>query len=126
MSKPELGRVIVGDRLLVIPATYGRGTREPVEALVIKAGRVWIDLEEINQAPSFRRKWRLRLDTQDSGSGDRFVTAEQYAWEQRIHAANAYLNEVGIRPDRGSPWYDPERQITLANLLRQHDGQPEL
>jgi hypothetical protein len=128
MPKPELGPVKVGDRLLVIPAGYGRGPREPVPCAVTKVGRVWVELTEVTD--SRPRSWKLRLGTQDAGSGysnrDRFVTPEQYAWEQRDSAVHQYLVDVGIRPDRDSPWDSAERRIVLANLLRQHDGLPPL
>lgn len=126
MLKPELGKVAVGDRLLVIPASYGRGALDPVEAVITKAGRVWVELADADDVRSLARTWRLRLDTQDSGSGysgrDRFVTREQYAWEQRDSAVHRYLTEVGIRPDRDSPWDGSEQRIVLANLLRAHVG----
>lgn len=130
MPKPALGRVAIGDRLLVIPAGYGRGARGPIDVTVAKVGRVWVELSEVDEVRSFAKTWRLRLDTQDSASGyshtDRFVTADQLAWEQRENAVDAYLREVSVRPDRDSPWGTPERRIILANLLRAHDGLPEL
>lgn len=127
MSKPELGRVAVGDRLLVIPARYGRGQLEPRLAAVVKASRVWIDLEDVGDDRWRSQTWRLRLDTQDTGSGysnrDRFVTTEQYAWEVRQSAVSIYLREQGITVEPGSPWRrDEDSLLTLANLLRQHDG----
>lgn len=130
MSKPELGKVAVGDQLLVIPAAYGRTRSEPVEAVVTKAARVWIDLRDIYDVRSQARAWRMRLDTQNVGSQysqqDRFVTADQYAWEQRNTAANAYLREIDLIPGYKSPWYSEDRRLDLANLLRQHEGLPEL
>lgn len=127
MSKPELGRVAVGDRLLVIPARYGRGQLEPRLAAVTKAGRVWIDLEDVGDDCWQSQTWRLRLDTQDTGSGysnrDRFVTPEQYAWEVRRSSVSIYLCEQGITVESGSPWRrDEDDLLTLANLLRQHRG----
>lgn len=130
MPKPALGKVAVGDELLVIPTTYSRNRTEPVEATVAKVGRVWIELEETNQVRSFKRKWRLRLDTQDDGTSgiyrDRFVTREQYAWAQRHSAAYDYLREQGIDLRNDSPWRSEEQQLVLANLLRRHAGLPEL
>lgn len=125
MPKPELGKVAVGDRLLVIPASYGRVVREPIYARVTKVGRVWVDLAEVSDAGRVRA-WRLRLDTQDNPSGysqrDRFVTADQYAWEEQQSAVHAYLREQRVMPESDSPWRSEERMLTLANLMRQYDG----
>lgn len=126
MLKPELGKVAVGDRLLVIPASYGRGALDPVEVVATKAGRVWVELAATDDVRSFARTWRMRLDTQNINSGyssqDRFVTREQYAWEQRESAVHQYLIDIGIRPDRDSPWDSSDQRLILANLLRAHDG----
>jgi hypothetical protein len=127
MPRPALGKVAVGDRLLVIPTTYNSRTRqEPVPATVTKAARVWIDLEEITDG--YARTWRLRLDTQhDGGNGnyhDRFVTPEQYAWEQRISGAWETLRVAKAAPDLGSPWRrDEERLLALADFIRTYDEQ---
>ena len=131
MARPALGKVAVGDELLVIrPFNRYRDDNDPVRVRVVKAARVWIDLEEIDQVSSYARTWRMRLDTQNEGSKytqqDRFVTAEQYAYETRVDAADAYLCEVKVRSDYGSLWNAPERRIVLANLLRAHEGLPEI
>ena len=136
MPKPELGKVAVGDHLLVLRSSHGRGPRpDPIDTVVTKTGRVWIELEEtaarpVNVGP---RIWRMRLDTQ-SEAGPReqqqyaisYVTAEQHAWRQRVAAVDAYLREVKVRLDHDSPWNDADRRIALANLLRAHDGLEEL
>lgn len=132
MDKPELGPVAVGDHLLVLPRSYGRGSRpEPIDAVVTKIGRVWIDLESTAPRPVNARAqtWRMRLDTQsDAGPKEQqqyattYVTAEQYAWSQRNAAVEAYLREVKVRLDYESPWNEPKRRIVLTNLLRAHDG----
>jgi|SRR4051812_26355028 hypothetical protein len=123
MPKPPLGKVAVGDRLIVIPASYNnRIKQEPVEAVVVKVARIWVELDEV-EGP---RSWRLRLDTQhDGGNGnyhDRFLTTEQHAWGQREQAVHDYLSEAGVSLKHGSRWGTPEERLTLANLLRQHDG----
>jgi hypothetical protein len=128
MPKPELGPVAVGDRLLVIPATYNnRIKREPVLAKATKVARVWVDLEEVTGATQ-PRTWRLRLDTQnDGGEGgyrDRFVTPDQYAWERQITEATAVLRAAKAHPDFGSPWAKGDRLLALADFIRQYDEQP--
>jgi hypothetical protein len=131
MSKPELGKVAVGDQLLVIrPFNRYRADNDPIPVAVTKVGRVWIEAAEANQVRSQARTWRMRLDTQNEGGQysqqDRFVTAEQYAWEQRRNAADAYLREIDFMPGFKSPWRAEDRRLDLANLLRRHDGLPEL
>jgi hypothetical protein len=123
MPKPPLGKVAVGDRLIVIPATYSnRIKKEPAEAVVTKVGRVWVDLDEANGP----RSWHLRLDTQHDGSQsnyhDRFLTHEQQQWEQRQTAVHAYLREQRVTIEHRSPWQDEDRRLVLANLMRAHDG----
>ncbi|WP_035796383.1 beta barrel domain-containing protein [Kitasatospora mediocidica] len=131
MSKPELGKVAVDDQLIVIrPFNRYRADNAPIPAAVTKVGRIWIELAQVNQVRSQSWTWRMRLDTQNEGAqhsqSDRFVTAEQYAWEQRVAEANAYLREVDLVPGFKSPWYAEDRRLELANLLRRHDGLPEL
>ena len=67
-----------------------------------------------------RREYRMRRDTQDANSGysraDRFVTAEQYAWEQARSAAFKFLRGQGFDLRGGSPWRG--REIELADIIR--------
>lgn len=127
--KPELGKVAIGDHLLVIPATYARRPPEPVEAVVTKVARVWTELEEA-AGEGRKRTWRMRLDTQDEGGDShycaRFRTREQHAWEQRLMAADTCLREAGVGLGHGKPWQEPDRRIALANMIRAYDGLPEL
>lgn len=123
MPKPELGKVAVGDRLLVIARRQAHRDEDPVEAEVTKVARVWIELQAVGD----RRTWRMRLDTRTDGSEcgypTRFATREQYAIEQRADAAEKYLRTVRACPDPGSPWFnDPDRLLALANFIRQYDG----
>lgn len=127
MPKPELGPVAVGDRLLVIIPKYNNPYPEPIKADVTKVGRVWIEMEETEQPRSFKRAWRLRLDTQDNGTtsgryGERFLTADQYAWEERIRLVDAALFDAGISLNNSTPWRDGERRLALANFIREYDG----
>jgi hypothetical protein len=132
MSKPELGKIEVGDRLLVIPARMSRfADTTPRRVTVIKAARVWVDLvAEEDQDRLHPRTWRMRRDTQDEGTSsnynDRFVTQEQYGWEQRARAAEEYLTEIDLQLSWQSPWTKGDKVIVLANLLRKHHGLDEL
>jgi hypothetical protein len=128
MSRPELGTVSVGDRLLVIPARYGRTPTEPIEVTVTKVARIWIDMAATDK--SAWPRYRLRRDTQHDGGESnyrtRFVTREQYAWEQRLRQVNEYLREAGVDLAWNKPWNTDERRIVLANLMRQHEELPAL
>lgn len=126
MPRPALGKVAVGDRLLVIPATYSnRMKQEAVLAQVTKVARIWVDLEEVTDARR-ARTWRLRLDTQhdgaNSGYHDRLLTPDQYTWEQEINAAHETLRSAKAAPDWDSPWRrDEERLLALATFIRTYD-----
>lgn len=123
MPKPPLGKVAVGDQLLVIRSFSRFRDNDPVPVTVTKAGRVWVEL-----APeSGGMAWRMRIDTQDGGSGygygDRFVTQEQYEWEQRVTAARNVLREARLIPDGASPWHRDDRLLALAEFVRTYDEQ---
>lgn len=128
--KPELGSLKKGDKVLVIEASHRRyGDEEAaVEAEVTKVGRAWVTIVQLGTP--YPGQWRMRIATQRTDNGtnynNRFVTPEQYAWEQRLGRADAYLLEQGLVPSRESPWYAPERHIELANVLRTHAGLPEI
>ena len=129
MPRPELGKVTVEDELLVIPPSRRYCSNDPIPVRVTKVGRVWLDLVEINNAPSQAKSWRMRIDTQREAKDNydhRFVTAEQYAWEQRENAVAVYLREQGVDLRAGSLWNTPERRVVLANLLRAHEDLPNL
>lgn len=120
MAKPELGKVAVGDRLLVI-RTNNRIHREPIDAVVVKVGRAWISLEAI----SGHSAWRMRLDTQDEATGfgyggDRFVTPAQHEWEQREAEAQRVLSDAMVSVYRGR-WGEGERLLALAEFIRTYD-----
>lgn len=114
MKRPDLGKLAVGDEVFVII----RGQHIP--ARVAKVGRVWVDLDEIDDRFRYPRSWRMRQDTQADGSGygSRFVTPAQHDWEARHDAAEKYLEEQGIAFRYGSPWDTSERRIMLAAILK--------
>lgn len=126
MLKPELGKVAVGDRLLVVARRQAHRDEDPIEAEVTKVARVWIDLVEVG-TDSYPRTWRMRLDTQNDGAETgyptRFFTREQWETELRAKDAEVYLRKVRACPDPGSVWFnEPDRLIALANFVRQYDG----
>lgn len=119
MNKPELGKVAVGDKMLVIEHRYRQINTH--EVVVTKVGRVWIDL-----AAEGNRSYRMRLDTQNDGSQysqkNRFVTQAQYEWEQKIEAARNVLVRAKINLDWDSTWYkDKARVLALAEFIRTYD-----
>lgn len=128
MPRPALGKVAVGDRLLVFPRSYSRrsGERGPVEAVVSKVGRVWVELTEVDSTGTTPAMWKLRMDTQRSDSGtnynDRFVTPEQYAWEQKISEAQHVVS--GLMIESRSLWMkDEDRLFALADFVRAYDAE---
>lgn len=131
MTKPELGTVKVGDTLYVIKSDRRRGPK-PIETVVTKVGRVWIEMNQPGRTSSQYPDYRMRLDTQSDargyGSPDIFLTPDQLAWQERERAAVVYLREQGLYrwelDSRGGPWQG--RLLELANVLRVHEGLPEL
>jgi hypothetical protein len=96
---PRPGVLKPGDLVTVVTKSPYRdvGTRL-TPARVLKAARVWVDLEEVPDHPTaYPTMWRMRLDTQDDGSsfnlyGPYFRTAEQLEYEKRVDAAAAVVH----------------------------------
>lgn len=134
-TRPELGPVAVGDELIVISPSHRRNVPERIHLVtVIRAARVWIEVVDTEDLDKYRehgygRTWRLRMDTQTDGGKvgypTRFRTLEQHAWELRNQAAAEYLREIGLNQIWRSPRWKND-QVTLANLLREHDGLEKL
>lgn len=120
MTRPEAADVKLGDEVFVIQYNYGRGVLPaPRPARVVKAARVWLEIEDAAQ----RRHWRMRRDTQNEGTGysynARFVTPAQLKVELETRAATDFLREQGIEVRREGPWWPLERRMVLAKLLRE-------
>lgn len=124
-ARPELpGTLTPGTPVWVLPSPNGaRRGSTPTEARIVRAARVWVDIESAGTRPM--RRWRMRRDTQAEGSqypgnNERFVTDEQLRWERRRHDALTFLREQGITIESRSPWRDqPEG---LADILRASIG----
>jgi hypothetical protein len=124
-SRPEVGEVKVGDRLLVFEGTWGGPRRDPVPAEVVKASRVWLTLRAVGERAV---EWRMRRDTHDEGNqtypqgNASFVTPEQCEWDERMRAINAIIWDAEIRLER-SGWapdrsrWTPDRREALAELI---------
>jgi len=126
VTRPELGELTTGQRVMVRRSSNDSRGREPeglwIPAVVTKVNRVWIDLETADFEPKQigHRAWRMRRDTQDegteySGNNASFFTLDQYAWDQDKAWAISVLGENGIRLDSSSPWR--ERIVELADLI---------
>lgn len=120
--RPKLGELKPGQPVMVYRSPNDMRGRKPedraVPAEVVKAARVWVDLKHADQA--IGRTWRMRHDTQDegtrySGSNARFVTIEQYEWEETRRWALGFLWENGINVQRGSTW--DGREVELADII---------
>lgn len=126
---PELGPVKVGDTLYVKEPS--RRNPEPVEVVVTKVGRVWIEMCHPERTTTRYPDYRMRLDTQSTGSGSgyssSFVSLVQLAWQKRERAAVDFLKEQGLHhwelDTRGGPWRG--RLLELANIIRAAEGLPE-
>ncbi len=118
-ERPPLGEIKAGDEVIVETGNWHRGTFEPIKARISKASRVWIELVEISDK-RWRHSWRMRRDTQNAGNkdypqnGDRFLTPEQYSWEQKLKEANDALRAVGIRIDPGTALDTPASRVWLS------------
>jgi hypothetical protein len=122
-DKPGIDHLRIGDKVVIVEKLY-RSEDRLIPARITKTNRVWWEFEEIEQARSLKRTWRMRKATQCECDcrgqyyGDRFVTAEQLQWEDRCNAADKYLREIKI--DGGQ--CGVVDKLTLANLIRTHLG----
>jgi len=120
-----------GDTVMVYPSPNdARWGNEPVKATVTSAARVWVEITENVHAGLGAvciGQWRMRRDTQDqgtqyTGSNWSFMTLEQHAAHQQQLAADAFLKEHAIRPERYSRRsednWPAERRVKLAAVLR--------
>jgi hypothetical protein len=126
-ARPKLGELEPGQPVMVRRSPNDMRRRPPEEryipARVVKAARVWIDLESTDER-QFLLTWRMRRDTQDEASqyisyNASFATLDQHAWDQTREWALATLRDHGIDLLRQSPWRG--REIELADLLSKVD-----
>jgi hypothetical protein len=126
-ARPKLGELEPGHPVMVRRSPNDMRRRPPEEryipARVVKAARVWIDLESTDER-QFLLTWRMRRDTQDEASqyisyNASFATLDQHAWDQTREWALATLRDHGIDLLRQSPWRG--REIELADLLSKVD-----
>ena len=125
-KRPELGTLETGQPVMVRRSPNdmrGRpASQRYIPATVIKAARVWVDLE--GKDGTWKRTWRMRRDTQDqgtqySGSNDSFLMMDQHAWTETRDWALATIHDHGLTVESRSPWRG--REIELADLLAKVD-----
>jgi hypothetical protein len=123
-KRPELGPVAVGDELIVTENLSRRNTRTiPVEVTAV--GRTWLTVKAADGG--YLRDDRFHMGTgtiyapgKSTGNPPRIRTPEQIAWDGREAAAHAYLRENGIDVHGSRRW--AHDKVTLANLIREHEG----
>lgn len=132
-KRPELGTLTPGQPVMVRRShndMRGRPAQDQyIPATVVKAGRVWVNLEGQEPGRRLPSQWRMRMDTQDegtqySGSNASFATLDQHAWDETRHWALAVLKDNGITLDHQSPWRGREVQLAdaLAKMTPQTDA----
>lgn len=123
--RPELGPVKVGDELVRV--SHRTGHHDTYR--VVKVARKWATLVPRESPDTYAWPSKMDMVTGDEqgrsgfGSEARFHTQEQLVWEGRAKAAMEYLESAGFRTHSlalGQRWR--EDPVTLANLIRAHDG----
>jgi hypothetical protein len=131
-ARPVVGKLEPGQPVMVRRSYNDMRRRKREEwaipAVVVKVGRVWVDLKVDESARDGLRfmTWRMRLDTQDegtqySGSNASFATLEQHQWDETQHWARGVLREQGIEVRMSGRWTG--REVELAQLLIQGEGE---
>ena len=129
-ARPGLGELKPGQKVMVYRSHNDMRNRPAEERAipseVVKVARVWIDIQKSgeNLAQWSIYRWRMRRDTQDeatqySGSNAQFATLDQYAWDETRRWAMGYLQENGLRVERGTRWYG--REVELADIISKAD-----
>lgn len=135
---PELKNLRVGDRVIVVPDPSDQipvdqhpdaRSNQVIPVRVMEVDQVWIEVEALKgeRLPEGLRKFRR--DTQSTSdrpgpSDPVFCSMGQWMCLLRNAKARAYLNEIGITLDAGSPFAsDP---MDLAAAIRRGLGEPEL
>lgn len=127
MKRPECPPLKVGDKVMVLEGTWGGPRRGAIPAVVSGAARVWLTIEDVSATSRYPRTWRMRRDTQNEGNttypqgNARFVTPEQYEYDQRIAAVSLVIRDAKVRLDDGFQgpgriWTDAAR-VALADLI---------
>lgn len=104
-TMPPLPTLNIGDRLIITEHSVYRRT-EPLDVVVTKVGRVWVNLT--TDPEKWPDRFRMRIATQDDGSQYtprfRFWTADQMAWRERRAEQQRVINDAGIELTTRSPY----------------------
>lgn len=126
-TRPELGDLTPEQPVMVRRSPNDMRRRPPedrwIPARVVKVGRVWIDLEGVDDG--WPKTWRMRRDTQSegtqySGSNASFATLDQHQWDETMAWARSVLKDNGIDLRNDSPWRG--REVELADLVAKAAG----
>jgi hypothetical protein len=127
-TRPELGELKPGQKVMVYRSPNDMRNRKPEEkaipAVIVKASRVWIEIEKPGVESWSVNRWRMRRDTQDegtqfSGSDYRFVTLEQHEWNETRTWALGVLKDHGLSVEPRSRWAG--REAELADILAKEE-----
>jgi len=129
--RPELGKVAVGDTL-IMRSGPARDRQSEVPVRVVTVGRKYLHVvlaehyEQYTATPPGIRAWRwsarqfLIEDQHEGARGTRFgqsasvATAEQHAFDEAAARVYAYLREQRIQIQPGSPWQGREAELAEA------------
>lgn len=123
-KRPEFGPVAAGDEMIVTERS-NRTTRV-ILVTVLAVGRTWFVVEAVGggHVPGDGRFHMTTRTTYAPGKGigspPRIRTPEQYAWDERESAAREYLRDIRVEAHGSQRWRDD--LVTLANLIRDHEG----
>ena len=123
-EKPGVAHLQVGDVVLLGGPLYRSGY-EYVQATIMAKSRVWWTVEwydSIRDAVGSVKVHSVKMTTDDYRY-DIFTTQERIAWDERQAAASEYLNSQGVELYRSARWGNDK--LTLANLIRRHEGLDE-
>ena len=123
MSRPELGKPKTGQKVYVYERT--NTGHDTIAAKITKVGRKLVTIETSGST----RVWRMRMDTQKQadaiGWTPWFATLDQFVYDQQHERAVEFLREQRNDVRQESPWFEPDRLIALAELIRAASGEKE-
>lgn len=123
-GQPGLDHLKVGDPVLLGRKLYRAGN-EYYEATITAQNRVWWTVEFYNSIRDIVETVKVHSVklTTDSHVYDFLTTQERVDWGERQSAAWKYLLDEGIETHRSKRWNND--RLTLANLIRRHEGLDE-
>lgn len=131
-KRPPSPKLAVGDTVFVHESRQRHRAPDRVtEAVVVKAGRVWLTLAQPGKDPEAwqTRTWKMRRNTQavDSqySNADRFRTPEQEDWHREMDALYEVQRRHGIEVNAKSRWGKDEAAYRrLIAFLLESEREP--